>query len=278
VATDPSPRQPSSELKGIAYEFVVGTLSVLSIANIVLIFVYGSDSAMGEVALYMNFFLSLIFLADFAYRLFTAESKSAYFFRHFGWADLLASLPFAELKIFRVFRVVRVGRLMREYGAKNMALEFLRDPASSALLSLLLFISLVVEFGSLAEVGVESGAPDANITNGGIAMWYTFVTITTVGYGDHYPVTPAGRIIGVVIMVTGVGLFGTFAGYLSNMFFRSHGKAAGSEGQGAVADDPQTVLAQLRGLLADQQKAQMELEAKVGELESLLATGSAGDD
>ncbi len=47
-------------------------------------------------------------------------------------------------------------------------------------------------------------------------MWWVYVTITTVGYGDRYPVTNAGRIVGVLVMTTGVGLFGTLAGYIAN--------------------------------------------------------------
>ena len=61
-----------------------------------------------------------IFLIDFTYRLFTAESKVHYFFRMFGWADLLASLPFQQVKVLRIFRLVRVGRLLSAYGLRNI--------------------------------------------------------------------------------------------------------------------------------------------------------------
>ena len=73
----------------------------------------------------MNALFSVIFLGDFTYRIFTAPSATAYFFRHFGWADLLASLPFPQLKILRVFRLIRVARLFRETGrARSGALSF----------------------------------------------------------------------------------------------------------------------------------------------------------
>ena len=135
----------------------------------------------------MNGLLSVIFLADFTYRLFTAESKSRYFFRQFGWADLLASLPFEQAKILRVFRLVRVFRLLRAYGIKNIARSLIKDRAGSALLTLLLMGILVLEFGSLEILHIEQYAPGANITTGSDALWYVIVTISTVGYGDQLP-------------------------------------------------------------------------------------------
>lgn len=77
---------------------------------------------------------------------------------------------------------------------------------------------LVLEFGSLLVLHFEQRAPGASIVTGSDALWYTLVTIATVGYGDEYPVTDLGRLVGVVIIVTGVGIFGTLAGYLADLF------------------------------------------------------------
>ena len=77
---------------------------------------------------------------------------------------------------------------------------------------------LVLEFGSLWILDVEQNAPGANITTASDALWYTIVTISTVGYGDRYPVTNEGRVIGSLIIIVGVGIFGTFTGYLANLF------------------------------------------------------------
>ncbi len=77
---------------------------------------------------------------------------------------------------------------------------------------------LVLEFGSLEILNIEQYAPGANITTGSDAMWYVIVTISTVGYGDRYPVTNRGRFFGSMIIIIGVGIFGTFTGYLANLF------------------------------------------------------------
>src|SRR4051794_26051604 len=98
---------PRRELKNTGYEIFIGILSILSIVNLGLL-LWINDDNLDTVLFVMNAILSGIFLVDFAYRLFTAESKFDYFFRKFGWADLLASLPFQRLKILRIFRLVRV--------------------------------------------------------------------------------------------------------------------------------------------------------------------------
>ncbi len=209
---------PRSELKNTAYEIFIGVLSVLSIFNLILVYAFVRDPGLQEILTVMNAIFSGIFLGDFLYRIFTAPSASTYFFRHFGWADLLASLPFPQAKILRVFRLVRVTRLLRQLGIRAVWNTIVRDRANSALLVLLLMGILVLQFGSLVILRIEQYAPGANITSASDALWYVIVTISTVGYGDQFPVTDAGRLAGTVVIVTGVGIFGTFTGYLANLF------------------------------------------------------------
>ncbi|KRB38424.1 ion transporter [Microbacterium sp. Root180] len=209
---------PRSELKNTSYEIFIGVLSVLSIFNLVLVYAFVKDPGLQQILNVMNALFSGIFLGDFLYRIFTAPSASAYFFRHFGWADLLASLPFPQAKILRVFRLVRVSRLLRQLGIRAVWNTIVRDRANSALLVLLLMGILVLEFGSLAILRIEQYAPGANITSASDALWYVIVTISTVGYGDQYPVTDRGRLVGTIVIVVGVGIFGTFTGYLANLF------------------------------------------------------------
>ena len=122
------------------------------------------------------------------------------------------------MKVFRLFRVVRVVRLLREVGPRRFFDAVLRDRASSALLVVIFLALLLLEFGSALILAIEIRAPDGNITDASDALWYTYVTVTTVGYGDRYPVTNAGRLVGVLIMTVGVGLFGTLTGFLANAF------------------------------------------------------------
>jgi voltage-gated potassium channel len=208
----------SGELKNTGYELFIAALSVLSIVNVVLMYAFRNDSNLRDVLFVMNALLSVIFSVDFLYRLFSASSKSEYFLRQLGWADLLAALPFKQIKIFRVFRLVRVFRLLRASGMRRTGRTLLRDRAGSALLTLLLLGILVLEFGSLEILKLEQHAEGANILSASDALWYVIVTISTVGYGDRFPVTNSGRFMGALIIIIGVAIFGTFTGYLANLF------------------------------------------------------------
>ena len=284
---------PRSELKNTGYEIFIGLLSVLSIINLVLVYALVQDPGLQQILTVMNMLFSAIFLGDFLYRLRTAPSAASYFFRHFGWADLLASLPFPQAKVLRLFRLVRVSRLLRDVGPRRIWGSIMRDRAGSALLVLLLMGILVLEFGSLIVLRFEQYAPGANITSASDAIWYTMVTISTVGYGDQFPVTEAGRITGTIIIVVGVGIFGTFTGYLANLFLSPRktdetaeaeagaaaadaaagaSVAAGSESSADVSGTVPTgaTLDELRTLLA-------RSEAALAEMRALLVDGGAAD-
>ena len=257
------------ELKGIGYELFIGALSVLSITNLILMLVVSDDANLETVLMIMNAIMFPIFLGDFIYRFVTAEHRANYFLRGFGWADLLSSLPFPQVKIFRVFRIWRVVRLFMQFGARNLVHEFVTHRAENALLTVGFLVLCVLEFGSLAVLKAESASPDANITSASDAIWWAYVTITTVGYGDQFPVTNWGRIIGIFVMTAGVGLFGTLSGYLANMFL-SPPKPQAEEQPAPDAGTPRAKLAQLQQMIEAQEKATADLKAQLAEMDKLL--------
>jgi voltage-gated potassium channel Kch len=259
----------SKELKNMGYEMFIGALSILSIFNLVLSYMTRQDQNLQYVVLIMNAIFMPIFFADFLYRFFTTESKTRYFFRNFGWADLLSSLPFPQFKVLRVFRLWRVIRLMRNFGLRNMVRELVENRAANALLTVVFLVFCVLEFGSLAVLSAEEYAPGANITNASSALWWAYVTITTVGYGDRYPVTNGGRLVGVFVMTAGVGLFGTLSGFLANTFL-SPRKKKEEPAAGAAANDPKARLAEIKRMLEAQEQATADLKAKLDEIDNLL--------
>ncbi len=256
-------------LKNIGYELFIGALSVLSIYNL-LVLTFGHPSEdMVYVFYTMNAIMTPIFLGDFLYRFFTSPAKWTYFFRGLGWADLLSSLPFPHLKVLRFFRLWRVIRLFVEFGAKNLVREFLDHRAENALLTVGFLVLCVLQFGSLAVLRAESKSPDANITSASDAIWWAYVTITTVGYGDQYPVTNQGRLIGIFVMTAGVGLFGTLSGFLANTFL-SPPKKKPVEESATNANDPKARLAELRRMLDVQAQTTADLQAQLDEIDKLL--------
>jgi voltage-gated potassium channel len=245
-------------LRNPGYEIFIAALSVLSILNLVLMYTI-KDQDLDYVLMIMNAPITLIFFIDFLYRLKSAPSKSDYFWRNWGWADLLASLPFQQTKILRLFRLVKVYRLLQDYGAKNIARSLIKDKAGSALLSLLFIAILVLEFGSLLMLRLEGDVEGSNITTASDAIWYIVVTMSTVGYGDQYPITNPGRVLGTVIIVVGVGIFGTLTGYLANVFL-SPGK---SSQEGVESSGLEAKLRTLKELNEQQQAAIVELETMI---------------
>jgi voltage-gated potassium channel len=259
----------TGDVKNTSYELFIGALSVLSIVNLVLYYIF-PDQDISNVIAIIDVVLSLIFLTDFTYRFFTAESKSNYFLRQMGWADLLASLPAPQFKILRLFRILRLYRLMKVYGGKRMITEFFANRSGSALLTLVFIMILLLEFGGLTMLWVESQFPDANITTASDAVWYVYVTITTVGYGDQYPVSNMGRILGVLIMTIGVGLFGTITAFLANVFIEPGDEEGEPEIEAAGSSGLSAQMEEIKGMLRNYEKTNSDLQAKIDSLEEAL--------
>ena len=240
--------QPAPELKNVSYECFILALSLVSLLNI-LILVFVRQPEVGVVIAVMDVLLSFIFLGDFLFRLFSAPTKRTYFIGQHGWLDLLSSLFIPQVKVFRLFRVVRVVRLLREVGPRRFLNAVLSDRASSALLTVVFLTILLLEFGAGLMLAIELQAPDGNIKDASDAIWYTYVTVTTVGYGDRYPVTNPGRVLGVLIMTVGVGLFGTLTGFLANVFLSPSKSDAAADDLGGERADVNAQLAEIRLLL-----------------------------
>ncbi len=156
-----------------------------------------------------------VFLMDFAVHLWLAPARAK--FLRWGWIDLLSSIPtIGWLRWGRVFRVLRILRALRSFQAVG---EHLRaDRARGTFVTVGLLSMIAVLFATIAVFNLERNAPGANIHSGGDALWWAFATITTIGYGDHFPVTFAGRVVAVVLVVFGLSFFGTFTAYVASFF------------------------------------------------------------
>jgi voltage-gated potassium channel len=256
-------RAIGNELGNLGYELFIMALSCLSIVNLVLLLPFmPPDAAQDQVILMVDGVLTVIFLGDFTYRSVKAESFRRYFLHERGWLDLLGSLPL--LRIFRIFRVLRVGRLMREYGFGVLLNWVTHERAQSALYVVVFLVIVVLETTSIAVLPFEAKSPNANITSAGDALWWGIVTVTTVGYGDQYPVTTGGRLVGVFLLLTGVALFATFTGYLSNAFLAPQKPP---ERTAAEPDSARDVLAGIRRELARQEEESAVLRERLEQLE-----------
>lgn len=248
------------------YELFIGALSVLSIVNVLLIYLAHSQ-IIDQVILVVDLFLSAIFFGDFVVRLALAPSRGQYFWREFGWADLFSSVPFPPLKLLRIFRIVSVSGLVRGNGGWRLGQNIIARRADSILLFVTFSAILLAEFGGIGVAYTEGNATGANILSGGDAIWYVFVTMTTVGYGDYYPVTAQGRFIGLLIMMMGVAVLAVFTGYIARWFLLP---PRARVDETLAPQDPRRQLAEVQAELETYEKAFAELRKKLNEIEKAL--------
>jgi voltage-gated potassium channel len=175
----------------------------------------------GEIRLllgYADTAVCAVFLLDFFLCLYRAPSRWRYLYT-WGWLDLVSSIPTIDITRWgRAARVARIIRLLRGVRAtKILGGLALEKRAESAFLAVALVAILLLVVASISILQVETAA-ESNIRTADDALWWALSTITTVGYGDRFPVTPEGRFVAGLLMCAGVGLFGMFSGFLAAWF------------------------------------------------------------
>lgn len=134
-------------------------------------------------------------------------------------------------RVGRAARIVRILRLLRAIRSTRILVTFILERrAQSGLLAALLVSVVLVVFASIAILRFERDLGEAaNIKSPEDALWWAVVTITTVGYGDRFPVSSEGRVIATFLMTAGVGLFGTLSGLVAAWFLAPAGVKQDSE-------------------------------------------------
>lgn len=257
---------PRLELKSTAYELFMALLTLLSTLNLVLL-LSPVDGAGKQVVLAIDVVLAPIFLADFLVRLATAISRRGYFLQGWGWTDLLAVFPI--LRVFRLLHVAAVVRALRSRGAGTIAEELYVARAAATFFVTIFLVLVVLEAAGALVLNAEASAAGANIKTPGDALWWGYVTITTVGYGDQYPVTPWGRVIGVFLLTAGVALFSVFTGFIANAFLaprRAPRRAKRRVEAGSVLAEIDSI----RQLLAEGDDRNASLRSRLDALERAL--------
>jgi voltage-gated potassium channel len=206
-----------------SYDIFILVLTVMSLAVMVLLILPLSPETLQLLRVYDNA-VCFIFLVDFFGNLAGARPKNAYLVGRRGWLDLLGSVPSfgflpaaGLLRLFRISRLARISRLLRGQARERLIKDVIDNRGQYAAFITILSAFMVLTVASVMVLQFESRSPDSNITTGGDALWWGLVTITTVGYGDYYPVTALGRLTGVFVMFAGVGIIGSLASILASV-------------------------------------------------------------
>ena len=256
---------------GNAYNLFIIALTILSLLIMVLMILPLDEDTLALLQ-YYDVLICIIFLIDFFGNLRASSPKSEYFFKYRGWLDLLGSIPgvlaiskFSSLfRLARLSRLARLGRMLRGKGKDALIKDIVENRSQYTTFITIFLTILVLTSASVLVLQFESGAEDANITSGGDALWYSVVTITTVGYGDFYPVSTWGRLTAVFVMIAGVGLIGVIASLLSNLLI-------GDDSEPDEEQNPDgTAIVALEGEIAS-------INLKLEELHQLLLNQEPGN-
>jgi voltage-gated potassium channel len=203
-----------------------------------------------QIVIYVDVAIGVFFLFDFLVRLIRAPTRRSYVIRRHGWLDLIAGIPVPGFRIAKAIQIAETGRQMRRRGVGAVVARASGELAGNTLLVAVLATLVTVQAGSMLIVSSELYAERSTITSAGDALWWSYVTVTTVGYGDEYPVTNRGRAVGYLMLSLGVVLFAVITGFFANAFInpKKAREAEAQQRQAAIAQlgEMQESLALLR--------------------------------
>lgn len=188
--------------------------------------------------------IASFFTLEYLIRWFTSDNRRTYPFKLLSVIDLLAILPFyigffvdeKTLGVIRTLRILRLFKLVRYSPALLNIFHGLRK-VRGELGVVGYVVVIVVLFSSALMYELEHAAQPDKFEKPADAVWWCFVTLTTVGYGDLAPVTFAGRIVGVATMIIGIGIFGVFVSIVGSAFLADLKNKEHSDEHGTTGGD-----------------------------------------
>ena len=168
-------------------------------------------------------FCVIVFTAEYLARIYVADNKPKFIFSFFGLIDLFAILPFylsfgldlRSLRVLRMFRLFRLLKLVRY----NRAMRHFAKAMLLAKEQIILFMGVTLVLIYFAAIGIyyfENEAQPEHFSSIFDSLWWSIVTLTTVGYGDVYPITVGGRIFTFFILLIGLGIVAIPTGIISS--------------------------------------------------------------
>jgi voltage-gated potassium channel len=240
----PEPDMHSDHDKIDLVQIISLVLSIYILGALVVQTLFQQSRETSELLDEIDFLICLFFLYDFFARFYKAKSKLQ--FLKWGWIDFISSIPVVGVfQWARIARVARIIRILRAFRSTKILLQYLfRNRSRGTLATAALVSFLLMIFSSIAILNFEN-APNSNIKSPEDALWWAFTTITTVGYGDKYPVTTEGRIVAALLMTSSVGLFGIFTAFIASFF---------------VAEDQKKGEADIKALIEEVRLLRLQIE------------------
>lgn len=174
----------------------------------------------------LEYLLTLFFTIEYLARIYCLKNPRKYIFSFFGLVDLLATLPvylsfflkgahyLLVIRAFRLIRIFRIFKLFSFISEGNLLLRSLRISAPKISVFFFFVLILVTSMGTVMYM-IEGDVPGTEFNNIPNSIYWAIVTMTTVGYGDITPVTPVGRFLSAIIMLTGYTIIAVPTGIVS---------------------------------------------------------------
>ncbi|MDO6597830.1 ion transporter [Oceanihabitans sp. 2_MG-2023] len=177
---------------------------------------------------YIELFSVLIFSVEYFLRIYVADNKTKFIFSFYGIIDLLAILPFylsfgldlRSLRALRFLRLFRVLKLVRYNRAMNHFTRAIKSAKEEILLFILITLILIY-FSAVGIYYFESQAQPEHFSSIFDSLWWAIITLTTVGYGDVYPITVGGKVFTFIILMIGLGIVAIPTGIISSALTKS---------------------------------------------------------
>jgi voltage-gated potassium channel len=211
-----------SEKKSFSvWDFVILIFSIFSLALLPIQMLYKGSEDIQQIVDSADHLLCLFFFADFLKQFIQAKGARLAYMKY-GWIDLLSSIPIIPgAALGRVFRILRILKVLRQVSKLSDITEGLfRNPTAGAFAVTLVVAVSTIFMSAFLVLEAESNVVGARIKNAGDALWWAVTTVTTVGYGDVYPITTAGRYVGVVTMFVGISVAGSLTASMASLLIR----------------------------------------------------------
>jgi len=210
------------------FAFFIQTLILVSIVTFSVETLPNLKTETRTILRIIEIFCVVVFTIEYILRIYVADSKPRFIFSFFGLIDLLAILPFylsfgvdlRSLRALRFLRLFRVLKLVRY----NKAMNHFIKAMSSAKEQIFLFIFITVILIYFAAVGIyyfENEAQPEKFTSIFDSLWWAIITLTTVGYGDVYPITVVGKVFTFMILLIGLGIVAVPTGIIASALTQS---------------------------------------------------------
>jgi voltage-gated potassium channel len=207
-------------------EILVSAFTAVSVGIIIYQLVYNPIKSIEFVIYLFDLIVTAILITDFYLRMKESkENKRIFILKHLY--EIPALIPLIIFGMFEsysylnvIFRLLRLIRLFRIIHLYSRLLSFSAQ-TNNRLLYIVAVSGMAVSGGAIGLFLVEGNVPESKVTNLGDAFWWAIVTVTTVGYGDIYPVTTEGKIIASILMIFGIAILGILISTLGASFIES---------------------------------------------------------